>query len=141
MPFNKGKSGNKNGRPPNTGHRQKLFNSLVVPHKEALITKAIEMAMSGNEQMLRLFLQLMLPVKPTDEPIADFTLPDVDMTKGASLISVGAEILKGISNKHITPEQGKELISILETQRKLIETTELAARLTEVEHILKKRKS
>ena len=42
MPFKLGASGNVNGRPRNTGHRQKLFNDLVLPHREKLISQAIE---------------------------------------------------------------------------------------------------
>ena len=71
MPFQKGKSwqGNVKGRPRNTGHRQKLFNALVVPHKEILIGKAIQMACEGNEAMLRFFLDRLIPAKILEQSL------------------------------------------------------------------------
>jgi len=69
MTFQAGKSGNLHGRPPNTGHRQQAFNALVLPHKEALFNKAIEMALAGNERLLIVFLERLMPAKPVDEPI------------------------------------------------------------------------
>lgn len=55
MTFQTGISGNLSGRPRGTGTRQQLFNALVEPHKEALFKVAIDMALKGNEAMLRLF--------------------------------------------------------------------------------------
>lgn len=77
MTFQNGVSGNLNGRPKGTGARQQLYNALVAPHKEALINKAMKLALEGNEAMLCLFLERMLAAKPKDEPI-NFDLPDLD---------------------------------------------------------------
>ena len=69
MTFKTGSSGNLKGRPQGSGHRQQLFNALVEPHKEALLDTGINLALSGNENMLRLFLERMLPSKPSDNTI------------------------------------------------------------------------
>lgn len=45
MTFQAGVSGNPNGRPRGTGTRQKVFNTLVELHKEALFKVAIDMAL------------------------------------------------------------------------------------------------
>lgn len=139
MPFKSGISGNVHGRPRNTGHRQKLFNDLVLPHKEKLINQAIEMALNGNESMLKLFLERILPTKPVDEPIA-ITLPDNDFTKAITLLNAGAEIIKAISSHDITPEQGKSLLDALSAQRKNIEAGALEERISEIEFLLNLRK-
>lgn len=70
MTFKTGESGNPNGRPHGSGYRQKLFNTLVAPHKEKLFETGINLALAGNEVMLRLFLERMLPAKPIQESIA-----------------------------------------------------------------------
>jgi len=139
MPFITGTSGNKNGRPLNTGHRQKVFNNLVTPHKEALVAKAIEMALDGNEAMLKLFLDRILPAKPADESI-HITLPNRDFTQTELLLEVGADILKAISNNEITPEQGKTFLEVVSAQRKNIEAGVLAERITEIEFSLNLRR-
>lgn len=122
MTFKQGTSGNPSGRPKGTGYRQQLFNELVVPHQEALFGKSIELALAGNESMLRLFLERMLPAKPHDEPIT-LTLPE-DLTSTTLLLSMGEYILQGIADQVITPTQGKIILSLVEEQRKLIKIKE-----------------
>jgi hypothetical protein len=53
MTFQTGTSGNPGGRPRGTGTRQQVFSALVEPHREALFEVAIDMALKGNEAMLR----------------------------------------------------------------------------------------
>lgn len=139
MKFQSGASGNPSGRPKGTGCRQKLFNDLVEPHKETLFDTAIKLALNGNESMLRLFLERMLPAKPIDDVLA-IKMPSNAARKPEALLDYGAFVLQAISEGEITPEQGKSLMTIIEAQRKNIETSDLALRLIEVERILKQRK-
>lgn len=138
MTFKFGESGNPDGRPKGSGHRQQLFKSLVEPYQNALIDTAVKLALAGNEPMLRLFLERMLPAKPTDDAIT------MAMSKGAKyaeeLLAHGESILQAIYRGEMTPNQGSSLLSCVEAQRKHIETTELAQRLAEIERTLKLRK-
>ncbi len=120
--FEVGTSGNPNGRPKGTGHRQQLFNELVMPHKTALFDKAIELALNGNETMLRLFLERMLPPKPREEPVT-LELPE-NISKSELLLTMGEVILRGISNHDITPSQGKLILNLAEQQRQLFKIKE-----------------
>jgi hypothetical protein len=115
MSFKPGVSGNENGRPRNTGHRQKLFNSLVLPHKDALIAKAIDMALEGNEGMLKLFLERILPAKPSGESI-NFNLEGIDMTNPESILGIGERILEDVLDDNITPAQAKHLFNLMQLQ-------------------------
>lgn len=135
MKYNKGKSGNYNGRPKGTGHRQQLFNIMVSPHKEVLFEKAVELAKSGNEAMLKFFLERLSPARPADETV-EFNLPDLDMTKPESIMQLGAEVLKIVSTGKVTPEQGKAYLSMLELHRKNIELFDISNRIAVLENNL-----
>lgn len=133
-------NGNKNGRPPNSGHRQQLFNSLVEPHKEVLVNTAINLALSGNESMLRLLLERLLPVKPVDDSVI-MTMSEENARKSESILAWGEGVLQSVSNGDITPDQGRSLMALINSQRQNIETCELDIRLKAIERALKKRKS
>lgn len=139
MVFQAGVSGNPNGRKPGTGHRQQLFNSLVEPHSQKLFETAINLALSGNEAMLRLFLERMLPARPVDDSI-NMDMPKTGPGRTGSLLAFGEGILLAVSKGDITPEQGRSLMAVIDAQRKNIETTELEQRLAEIERTLKQRK-
>lgn len=139
MAYKTGETGNPNGRPKGTGMRQQLFASLVEPHKGALFETAINLALSGNEAMLRLFLERLLPAKPTDDTIS-FNLSIGDIKKTDALLACGENILKAVANYDITPEQAKMLMGALEMQRKQIESCELSDRVDAIEQVLKNRK-
>lgn len=131
MTFQYGISGNPNGRPKGTGHRQKIFNTLIAPHKEALIDTAIKLALNGNEAMLRLFLERILPAKPQDEPV-NLELPE-DITKADSLLTISEKILRAMEKQEITPEQCTTLFSALKNYRENIIADDLNKRLCVLE--------
>lgn len=138
MTFKSNQSGNPDGRPKGTGHRQQLFKALVEPHREALFDTGINLALGGNEGMLRLFLERMLPSKPTDDTI-DIDTP-ADLKKACSLLAYGENTLKAVSQGQLTPQQAKTVMSAIEMQRKNIETSEIVDRMLAIERILKTRK-
>jgi hypothetical protein len=69
MPFEPGISGNPEGRPKGIRDNRVLFADMLNDHKDALFNKAVEMALNGNEQMLKLLLERMLPAKPKSNAI------------------------------------------------------------------------
>jgi hypothetical protein len=138
MTFKTGSSGNLKGRPQGSGHRQQLFNALVEPHREALFDTGINLALAGNESMLRLFLDRMLPSKPTDDTI-DIDTPE-DLKKACSLLEYGENTLKAVSQGQLTPQQAKTVMSTIEMQRKNVETSEIVDRMLAIERTLRERK-
>lgn len=138
MKFEVGKSGNPNGRPQGSGHRQKIFAAIIEPHKDALFQTAINLALGGNEAMLRLFLERMLP-RPGDN-VASVDLATINIKKTDGLLSYGENILKAVASGEMTPEQAKTIMSSLDLQRRQIESSELADRVGSIESILKARK-
>lgn len=138
MVFKAGVSGNVQGRPKGSGHRQQLFNTLVGPHQEALFDRAIKLALEGNESMLRLFLERILPAKSTDDT-TPFSLPDGDSKIASTLLAYGESILQMVSQGEITTAQADSLMKLIEAQRKNIETSEMAERLKEIVRTLNQR--
>lgn len=111
MTFKPGKSGNPQGRRPGTGHRQLIFNSLLKPHVEGLFTKAIELALNGNEAMLRMFLERILPAKPIDNPISLGFYGNHSHIESFTLS--GNIILKAVDEGKISPSEAKTLFDVI----------------------------
>lgn len=124
MTFQAGVVSNPNGRPKGTGHRQQLFNTLVEPHREALFKKAIDLALEGNEAMLRLFLDRMLPAKPTDDPV-QIDLPSGDFNSTEKLEQLGLETMRAVTAGEITPEDASRIACVLKAHQGTFQLLEL----------------
>lgn len=125
MPFQPGVSGNPAGRTKGMGNRQQIFNALVEPHREALFKKAIDLALDGNESMLRLFLDRMLPAKPTDEPI-QIDIPSGDFNSTQTISRFGLESLRAVISGKITPEEAVRISALIGVHYKMFEIVGLA---------------
>jgi hypothetical protein len=100
--------------------RQQIFDNLVLPRTktEELINVAIKKALAGNDTMLRLFLERILPPRPHEEPI-NFELP-MDITNKELLLTMGEKVLLAVANQGITPNQGKAILELVDSQNHLI---------------------
>lgn len=110
------------GRPRGSGHRQKIFNALIAPHSDELISTAIALARSGNTQILSFLLSRILPAAPSDEPIAKCELT-------GSLSEQGKKVISLITSSQLSISEGQSLLNALSLQARLIETDELDRRL------------
>lgn len=110
MTFKTGKSGNPNGRPKGTGYRQQLFNTLVEPHKEVLFDKAISLAREGNETMLRLFLERMLPPRIIADDLK-ISMPNI---KGKTVTQIVEGILNSLAGQELSITELRQILRVLE---------------------------
>lgn len=136
--FKSGEIHNPLGRPKNTGHRQQAFNTLVLPHKEMLFAKAIELALAGNEPMLRLFLERMMPAKPIDEPIS------LDISGELTLegsIEIGKQVLNLLAQQTITPKEAESLYNVVKYYQENIALVELRALFDQLHAEFKKQQT
>jgi hypothetical protein len=129
--FARGTSGNPSGRPP--GSRNKvtlLVEALLEGEAEKLTRKAIELALAGDIQALRLCLDRLTP--PCKDRLVHFELPPA-----LNLDEIGLRItaiLEAISEGRITPQEGEVLSRILCVQAHLLTTQDLEQRVEKLEH-------
>lgn len=78
MAFKKGKSGNPNGRPTGSTTKPKFSDFLSKEEIEGIVAKAKELALAGNENMIKLILEHNFGKAPQN----------VDLTSGGDPIKV-----------------------------------------------------
>ena len=122
--------GNPAGRPHGSRNKASIAaDTLLDGEAEALTRKAIDLALAGDTVALRLCMERICPPR-RDRPIkirmARIETPQDVL--GAITTVVGA-----VSRGAITPSEGQALASLIETQRKAIETVEIEQRLAAVE--------
>lgn len=130
--FAPGASGNPAGRP--KGSRNKLTAAcfdLLAGDGEAIISKAIALAKKGDGVALRLCIERLLPARASRDRTVELELPQV--AKAADLVAAAGAIIGRAAAGEITISEAKEFMGLLEGQRKVIETAELAIRLEVLE--------
>ena len=125
--WKKGESGNPKGRTPGVGAIAKV-RAEIAKHVPEIVAKLVERAREGDSAAARLLLERAVPpIKPIELP-APIALPD-----GSTLTEQGRAVLSAAGLGDITPGQAAQLLASLSALAKLIETDELAARITRLE--------
>src|SRR5215470_7002143 len=127
MLFEKGQSGNPEGRPPGIRDKRTAMRALLEPHAEALVTKAVEMALAGDSTALRICIDRLIPAaKAKDDPVS---LPALT----GSLADQGRVVIEALAQEKLSPEEAATILQALATQTRIVETDEIEARLTALE--------
>lgn len=133
--FQKGRSGNPKGKPKGARNRTTLLaESLLEGEAEALIRKAVQLALEGDQLCLRICLERIAPVKK-DAPIR-VELPDVAAV--ADIPKLLSAITTSIREGAITPSETGALIGLTNVFRKSLETVELETRIAVLEKNFKR---
>ena len=128
--FQKGVSGNPSGRPKGSRHKTTLaVEALLEGEAEIITRKAIEAAKAGDMIAIRLVLDRVCPPRKTRS--IEIDLPPIGDAAGVSLAQ--EEVLKAVCTGELDLDQGQALSGLLEARRQFLETSELEARLTELE--------
>ena len=118
------------GKPPGTRHKAtRAVEALLDGEAEALSRKAVEMALSGDGAALRLCLERIAPPRK-DSPVS-FPLPPMESARDAA--SAAAAILQAVAGGELTPTEGAHVMGLVDGFRRVLEVTEIEARLTELE--------
>lgn len=129
-PFKPGQSGNPAGKPKGTRHKATLaIEALLEGEAEALTRKAVEMALEGDMQALRICMDRLAPVR-RDRPVT-FDLPKIE-TAG-DLPKATQAIMEAVAAGELTPSEAAELGKLVDAHAKAIEVTDLHRRLEVLE--------
>jgi hypothetical protein len=85
--------------------------------------------LAGDSTALRLCLERIAPVRKGR--VVRFTLPTI--TTPADIVSAMATIGKAMASGHLSPAEAVEIGSVIELQRRAIETQEIEIRLHALE--------
>jgi hypothetical protein len=129
--FQKGKSGNPGGRPLVRGKVRELAQSKAPRAFKRLVelmeSKDQRVAMAASNAVLDRAYG-----KPSaEERTASFAMRQVKTA--ADVVEAISDVLTATANGEVSFTEAKELTSIIEAQRKAIETTDLETRLKELE--------
>jgi hypothetical protein len=138
MVFKKGESGNPHGRPPGTRNKTTLAAlSLIEDEGEHLTRKAIELALDGDLQALKLCMERLTP-PAKERPLEAIKIPPLSDQR--SVLKALDAIANKLSQGALLPTEASSICKVLEQYRKHFETTELTERLEALEKTLKVRK-
>lgn len=121
-----GQSGNPAGRPPGTG-AVALLRASIAEYIPAIVGKLVEQAKGGDVAAARLLLERVLPPMKPSEQEAPITLPD------GSLTDQGRAVMAAAATGELAPSQAAQLLAGLSALAKLVETDDLAARISALE--------
>jgi hypothetical protein len=128
--FKKGASGNPAGR--RAGSRNKatvLLEKMMADDGEGVVNAVLEAAKGGDMQAARIILDRICP--PRKERLISCKLPKLEDT--SDLIAGISAIMAAVANGELTPGEGQALASLIEAQRRTLETEDIEQRLAALE--------
>ncbi|MBU6356444.1 MAG: hypothetical protein KJS79_06870 [Rhodospirillales bacterium] len=129
--FKPGQSGNPKGRP--HGSRDKALAALDAIGAEAardVLEATVRAAKNGNSRAAEILLARLWPERK-GRPVVLDRLPTV--TDAAGVTAALAEVVRAMGAGEISPEEAHAITTVIEGQRRAIETTEIDARLRAIE--------
>lgn len=118
------------GRPKGARHKAtRAVEKLLDGEAKELTRKAVSMALEGDTTALRLCLERIAPPRK-DTPVR-FALPPMKSANDAC--EAAQAVLRAVSEGNLTPLEGASVMTLVESYRRTLETTELEARLAALE--------
>ncbi len=129
-PFEPGQSGNPTGRPKGSRHQALLaLDKIGEAASKEVLEAVVKGAKEGDMRAAEILLRRLWPERKGR--VVEFDLPPI---AGASdAIKAVAAIVDAVAAGQLTPEEAQAVASVVEIQRKTIETAELAERIAALE--------
>ncbi len=128
--YSKGQSGNPSGRKLGSKNKRTQLAKLLEPHAENLINKAVELALSGDVQALKLCLERLIPKANSNRLKLDLRL--AELTNTDTISTVGKEIISNLISGQLTIDDAQKAFNILHQQCNIIEHVDMAQKLDEI---------
>jgi hypothetical protein len=130
------RAGNHYGKGRPAGSRNKAtiaMEELLDGEGDAIVRKAIELAIAGNETALRLCVDRL--ISPRRERLVRLKLPsDITTSKGVS--NALTAVLKAVAEGEVTPGEAVQIAGVLEINLKATQPQDVENRLSELERRL-----
>jgi hypothetical protein len=134
-PFERGRSGNPNGRPKGSrNHITRAVQDLIDAKAEELVAKAIEKGLKGDSGMQRVLLSRVIPAQR--ERMVELDLPPIETPAEAPAAS--AAVLSACSSGDISPSEADAIMGLIKAHVQNIQASDLEARVAALE--IKQRK-
>jgi hypothetical protein len=128
--FQPGQSGNPKGKPRGTRNATLIaLDAIGSEGAQEILQKAVELAKAGDARSMEIILQRIWPVRK-GRPVA-LDLPAV--TTAQNVQDALAAVIEAMGEGEITPDEAAAVSSIIETQRRTIETLTLEQRIEALE--------
>lgn len=108
MKYVKGESGNPAGRRKGLIDKRCIYSSMLSSTKQEVFDKALQMALEGHEQMIKLFMDRILPAPPKDNPVS----LDENFAEG-DLVAKCDHLTQAIAEGNITPYQANQVMAFV----------------------------
>ena len=131
--FKKGHCANPRGRPPGVKDwRQKLAEGLR-EHAPAIINKCVDMALDGDQRMIQLCIDKIIPnrrIELLDAPV----LKKIDGTQG-SVLAASEHINNALADNVISVDQAIKAQAVLEGHQRIINAINVEERVKKLEEL------
>lgn len=121
------------GRPRGSRNKKTRLEELLRENGELIIRKGLLMAAQGDRVAMRLCFERLLPA-PRTAP-ASFHLPKA--YNAADLAKTMEQVMQIVGRGQLTPEQGQQVLDMLKTYGRALETVEFDQRLRALEEIVR----
>lgn len=123
--WKKGQSGNPAGRPAGSDR----VRALLDPHYDALVQKAVDLALRGDTVALRICIDRLAP-----PPRAESSMVRIPGIAAASTFTEKANALvNAVGRGEISPDSAALLLGAIANAARIMETDELAKRISALE--------